>query len=207
LSAQAASRLDLESIEGSICGDIVGRFRSVDLLPTVWDVTSDVGIGTFLVALYDDTSDPVTRPLPTSRGAGCHPDRTIALCRALTEAAQSRLTAIAGSRDDLGRPLYRDIQSAQALALARDAAYGQAGRRSFTAVPNMVTESVTADLNRVVAQLDQAGLTQILAVDLSRRGLPVSVVRVIVPGLEGPTHSPSYLPGKRVVANAVAGRA
>jgi YcaO-like protein with predicted kinase domain len=206
-SAQAASRLDLESIEGSICGDIVGRFRSADLVPTVWDATSDVGIATFLVALYDDTSDPVTRPLPTCRGAGCHPDRTIALCRALTEAAQSRLTAIAGSRDDLGRPHYRDMQSAQALASSRDAAYGHAGRRPITAVPTLVTESVAADLNRVVAQLDQAGLTQILVVDLSRRGLPVSVARVIVPGLEGPTHSPSYLPGKRALANAAAGPA
>lgn len=34
-------------------------------------------------------------------GGGCHSDPAIALTRALTEAAQSRLTAIAGMRDDL----------------------------------------------------------------------------------------------------------
>ncbi|MEU5417244.1 YcaO-like family protein [Streptomyces clavifer] len=34
-------------------------------------------------------------------GGGCHSSPTIALIRALTEAAQSRLTAIAGTRDDL----------------------------------------------------------------------------------------------------------
>lgn len=34
-------------------------------------------------------------------GAGCHSDPHIALTRALTEAAQSRLTCIAGTRDDL----------------------------------------------------------------------------------------------------------
>jgi YcaO-like protein with predicted kinase domain len=206
-SAQAASRLELESIEGSIARDIVERFRSVDLSPIVWDATSDVGIATFRVALYDDTSDPVTRPLPTSLGAGCHPDRTIALCRALTEAAQSRLTAIAGSRDDLGRPRYRDTQSAQTLTSFRSAAHSNSGQRQFNTVPTAMTESVGADLNRVVTQLQQASLTQILLADLSRQGLPVSVVRVIVPGLEGPTDSPSYLPGKRIFAHAIGERA
>lgn len=34
-------------------------------------------------------------------GGGCHSDPSIALTRALTKAAQSRLTAIAGTRDDL----------------------------------------------------------------------------------------------------------
>ncbi|MET7814194.1 YcaO-like family protein [Streptomyces sp. NPDC005395] len=34
-------------------------------------------------------------------GAGCHQDPEIALTRAITEAAQSRLTCIAGTRDDL----------------------------------------------------------------------------------------------------------
>jgi YcaO-like protein with predicted kinase domain len=205
-AAQAASRLDLKSIEASIAGDIVKRFRSVDILPIVWDATSDIGIATFRVALYDDTADPVTRPLPTSLGAGCHPDRTVALCRALTEAAQSRLTAISGSRDDLGRTRYRDSQSAQALASFRSSAYGDPGHKQFSFIANGATESVASDLNWVVGQLKQAGLMQILVVDLSRPGLPISVVRVIVPGLEGPTDSPSYLPGKRVLAHAGWGR-
>lgn len=201
-AAQAASRLDLTSIEGSIPQGIIQRLRSVDIFPIVWDATSNIGIATFRVALYDETSDPVTRPLPTSLGAGCHPDRTVALCRALTEAAQSRLTAISGSRDDLGRDRYRNTQSAQALASFRSSAYSDVGQNRFASVPTSSTESVTADLNLVIAQLEQANLSQILVVDLSRRGLPVSVVRVIVPGLEGPTDSPSYLPGKRALAHA-----
>jgi hypothetical protein len=42
----------------------------------------------------------------------------------------------------------------------------------------------------------------VLTVDLSRPGMPVSVVRTIVPGLEGAMDSPSYLPGARVLAQA-----
>jgi ribosomal protein S12 methylthiotransferase accessory factor len=140
--------------------------------------------------------------LPVSLGAGCHLDRTIALCRALTEAAQSRLTAIAGSRDDLGRQRYRETQSAHALNVFRTYAHNNAGQKPYDSIPNTTTESVTEALDLVVTRLAQAGLTQVLTVDLSRPEMPVCVVRTIVPGLEGPTDSPSYVPGARVLAQA-----
>ena len=203
--AQTVSRIDLASINASVANDIVQRLRAADIEPIIWDVTSDIGIAAIRVALYDNTSDPVTRPLPVSMGAGCHPDRTTALCRALTEAAQSRLTAIAGSRDDLGRQRYRDAQSAYALNAFRCYAHDSAGQKPFNSIPNATTESVVEDLNLVITRLARAGLTQVLTVELSKPGMPVSVVRTIVPGLEGPTDSPSYLPGVRALARA-AGR-
>lgn len=199
---QAASRIDLASIDVSVAVDVIQRLRSAEIEPIVWDVTSDIGVATIRVALYDNTSDPVTRPLPVSLGAGCHFDRTIALCRALTEAAQSRLTAITGSRDDLGRQRYQETQSAHALNVFRTYAHDNAGQKPFTSIPNATTESITEALDLVVARLAQAGLTQILTVDLSRSEMPVCVVRTIVPGLEGPTDSPSYVPGARVLAQA-----
>ena len=45
-------------------------------------------------------------------GSGCHLSADIALSRALTEAAQSRLTVIAGSRDDLFRSTYEPVKDA-----------------------------------------------------------------------------------------------
>jgi ribosomal protein S12 methylthiotransferase accessory factor len=41
-------------------------------------------------------------------------------------------------------------------------------------------------------------MLDILVVDLSKPRMPVAVVRVIVPGLEGAADSPSYCPGARV---------
>jgi ribosomal protein S12 methylthiotransferase accessory factor len=201
-ATQADSRIDLASIDVSVAADVIRRLRSFEMEPIVWDATSDIGVATIRVALYDNTSDPVTYPLPASLGAGCHPDRTIALCRALTEAAQSRLTAIAGSRDDLGRQRYREAQSAHALDVFRSYAHDHAGQKQFNCIPNVTTESVIEALDLVVMRLDQAGFSQPLTVDLSRPGMPVSVVRTIVPGLEGPTDSPSYLPGARVLAQS-----
>lgn len=42
-----------------------------------------------------------------SSGAGAHSDPAVALSRALTEAAQSQLTCISGTRDDLSPQVYR----------------------------------------------------------------------------------------------------
>jgi ribosomal protein S12 methylthiotransferase accessory factor len=201
-AAQAASRIDLASIDVSVATDVIQRLRSADIEPIVWDATSDIGVATIRVALYDNTSDPTIRPLPASLGAGCHPSRTVALCRALTEAAQSRLTAIAGSRDDLGRQRYRETQSAHALNTFRSYAHDHAGQKAFYLIADAATENVMDDLNLVITRLEQAGLAQLLTVDLSKPGMPISVVRTIVPGLEGPTDSPSYLPGARVLAQA-----
>ena len=200
--AQATSRIDLGSIATPVATHIIQRLRSADIEPIVWDATSDIGVATIRAALHDNTSDPVTNPLPASLGAGCHPDRTIALCRALTEAAQSRLTAIVGSRDDLGRQRYRETQSAHALNASRAYAHDKTAQRPFNSVPDSATGSVTEDLSLVVKRLEQTGLPQVLTVDLSRLGMPVSVLRTIVPGLEGPTDSPSYLPGARALARA-----
>ncbi|MFH8701979.1 YcaO-like family protein [Streptomyces chartreusis] len=42
-----------------------------------------------------------------SSGSGAHSDPSVALCRAITEAAQSRLTCIVGSRDDINPQVFR----------------------------------------------------------------------------------------------------
>jgi ribosomal protein S12 methylthiotransferase accessory factor len=46
-------------------------------------------------------------PSATISGSGAHPDPGVALSRAITEAAQSRLTHISGSRDDITPLVYR----------------------------------------------------------------------------------------------------
>ena len=67
---------------------------------------SDIGIPSFRCHIYEAEDNP-NDAQGTFFGAGCHPARSIALLRALTEAAQSRLTYISGSRDDIERRDYR----------------------------------------------------------------------------------------------------
>lgn len=64
---------------------------------------NNYGIPTFEVLLKSKT--PFENQI-LFKGSGCHLNKTIALNRALTEAIQSRVTTIAGSRDDLVNTKY-----------------------------------------------------------------------------------------------------
>jgi ribosomal protein S12 methylthiotransferase accessory factor len=189
-------RLDLSTVDDPVCRSLLEQYERADVLVMAWDTTSDVQIATFRVVILDRQLDAALRPVPAAGGFGCHPDRRVALSRALTEAAQSRLTQISGSRDDLTRGTYRATQDAGALETHRRIAR-EAGVVDFDKVPSSTAETVEGDIARVIADLRAIGIDHVLAVDLSRPGLPVSVVRVIVPGLEGPTESPWYTPGAR----------
>jgi ribosomal protein S12 methylthiotransferase accessory factor len=129
-------------------------------------------------------------------GSGCHPDKGIALCRALTEAAQSRLTSIAGSRDDIttgghrAQKLAEGLQEYEALARAPLS-------RSFDATPHWSGASIDDDLDRVMGCLAERGMTSALVVDLSSPGFDMAFARTLVPGLESSIASPSYLPRAR----------
>ena len=79
----------------------------------MWDMTSDVGIPVYCCSIKD--TNPFG-PIQSFGGSGCHLSKEIALSRALTEAAQSRLTFIAGSRDDLFPDLYEPAQDTPGVA-------------------------------------------------------------------------------------------
>jgi ribosomal protein S12 methylthiotransferase accessory factor len=192
----AEGRLDLGTVDDPVAVELLERYDAAGIDVIAWDVTSDVGVATFQVVISDRTADPVFRPTPAAYGAGTHPDRASALVRALTEAAQSRLTHIAGSRDDLTRARYRVIQDPAVLeenaALAR-----QPARRRFHDAPHAAHATVDEDVAHVVAALLRVGVGAVVAVDLSLGDLPIHVVRAVVADLEGAVESPSYRPGTR----------
>jgi ribosomal protein S12 methylthiotransferase accessory factor len=126
---------------------------------------------------------------------GCHPDRNVALLRALTEAAQSRLGFISGARDDPASwdyPAGTDQEARPGADLAGDAV------RDFTTVPAFDGDSFDADVAWELAALRSAGIGEVIAVDLTHEDFGIPVVRVIVPGLEGPlTTVPNCRLGQR----------
>lgn len=109
-------------------------------------------------------------------GFGCHLSAEIALTRAITEAAQTRLAYIAGARDDL----QDDIDDAGAKR--RREPSGVAVDLG-TLVPAPVDhDSLLDDLEHVVAQATGAFGHPPLVVDLSRDEIAVPVVKVVAPG-------------------------
>jgi ribosomal protein S12 methylthiotransferase accessory factor len=148
------------------------------------------------MAMVADLRDP---SMGLYRGYGAHLDPSIAMIRALTEAAQARLLLIAGSRDDY---FTRD----QRLNLFA----GDRRREVFDAIPatasahdhdSEATSSFGADVNTVLERLRAAGLESAVVVDLTDPELQIPVVRVVVPGLEGYLFD-YYRPGPRARTHA-----
>jgi ribosomal protein S12 methylthiotransferase accessory factor len=111
-------------------------------------------------------------------GYGCHLDTDVALCRALTEAAQSRATAIAGTRDDLSPLTY---QLAKMITLRPD--HGTGHTVSFQDVESIVTSDFDEDLRLVVDRVTTYTGRQPLAVHHTLADLGIPVVTVVCPGL------------------------
>jgi ribosomal protein S12 methylthiotransferase accessory factor len=124
------------------------------------------------------------RPLFAAVGSGCHPVREIALLRALTEAAQSRLTAISGSRDDMPRDQYRGWREPAALQSHRTAAQAR-GTRRFSAVPSFRSGSFEEDVAWELDAVRRAGRAHVIVIDLTLAEIGLPVVRVVIPGMEG----------------------
>ena len=199
-SARAASKLDATTVAGDAAASLLDHYRAAGLDVGIWDVTSDIGVPVFCCAVAEPSDTAVEAEL----GAGCHPDREVALLRALTEAAQSRTTRIAGSRDDYVPESY---DSAAKLARNRTAQLWLADppRRSFAAVPSLAGDSIAGDLAVVVARLAAAGVDDLAAVDLSRPEIGIPVVRVVASGLEGAYQGAGsdYRPGRRARARGL----
>jgi ribosomal protein S12 methylthiotransferase accessory factor len=118
----------------------------------------------------------------------------VALSRALTEAAQSRLTRIAGARDDMAE----EKPSADAT-IARVLLDGLAAEIAgdFGAIAGRDGDDLGDDVRWLLQRLEAAGITRAIAFDLTKPTLGLPVVRVVVPDLESSREHPLYVPGPR----------
>ncbi|WNG24791.1 hypothetical protein F0U62_12830 [Cystobacter fuscus] len=190
------TRVDLSTVDDAACLSVLEKYERAGIAVAVWETTTDVGLPSFLCTIADRTPDPL-RLLYSSAGMGCHPSRGVALLRALTEAAQSRLTMIAGSRDDGGRGKYertRDPETVRAV-LAEMAEDGPS--RDFRSIPTREHATVDEDLRWQLQRLYAAGIRQVAVVELTQRAFSIPVARVIIPGLETMHDVPGYVPGAR----------
>lgn len=195
-STQDGMRLDLATVSDDDCRAVLDRLNEADLDVAVWDTTTDVGVPAFQCLVMDRTAEIGH----VGHGAGCHPAREIALLRALTEAAQVRTTYIVGSREDIQHSDYQpsilDARNHRARALMR-----LVNRmRDFESVDRFAFDTFETEVAWLLNRLKAAGLRQAIAVDLTRPEIGLSVVRVVVPGLEGSDHHADYVPGKRARA-------
>jgi ribosomal protein S12 methylthiotransferase accessory factor len=153
----------------------------------VWRRLSRAQLKTQLVDLSGPTGLPCFEAYISDtdhvayKGYGCHPSRDTALVRALTEAAQSRLSHIAGTRDDLYRETYRN-----APHLPRQhegAVFSVQPRGFFQQSPNVPIGPWNLLLAELVRRVRAMTGVFPMAVDLTRPEIGIPVVFGIAPGL------------------------
>ncbi|MEM7271357.1 MAG: YcaO-like family protein, partial [Pseudomonadota bacterium] len=153
-----------DSIDDPVCRDLLDKFAAAGIDVAMWDVTSDIGAPTFL-ALIDDAEGRDGAP---EFGAGCHLAPEVALSRALTEAAQARLTYIAGAREDIPDADYGDDVVADRRVEARRLVDGLTPARDFGDVASREAETTVGDVAATLEMLAEVGVTQVMAFDLDQ---------------------------------------
>ena len=172
---------ELREIDDPLAESLLSRFRAAGVDVTVKDITSDIGIPT-IAAISDDTllQDPALLTI----GMGTHTSARIAVLRALTEVAQSRLTQIHGAREDTTVADFRKrIGYERTKRMNRYWFFSRESRR-FSDIPSFDSLDFLDDITLAQQRLREAGLRRMIVVNLTRETIGVPVVRVIVPGLE-----------------------
>ena len=196
--AQKRSFVELDSIDDPLCRDLLEKFGAAGVMVAVWEITSDVGIPAFLCRILDRQPPPVSTVRPAT-GMGCHPARHVALLRALTEAAQSRLTFIAGARDDMPRGEYEHFLDRETYDQWRASMAAPSRPRDFAEAPSFEGLTLHEDLDWQLGRLEAVGIEQVAVVDLTKPEFGIPVARVVIPGLEG-LDSAKYRPGARAMS-------
>ena len=154
---------------------LVRKLQRAGLEVELQDLTSATGIATIACTIVDRQGMPAG--MNEHSGCGTHPDARIALTRALTEAAQSRLTGIQGGREDL--PDFVPPAGAPVETRHSD---GQPIR--FEDIASHQHPTVNDDVEFIIERMRQSGFDQVVAVDITRADVGIPVVRVIVPRAE-----------------------
>lgn len=197
---QRASAIDLATVDDDACREVLALLERASVSVRAWDITSDIEVPAYACQIFEPPGRTRWRTLGAAAGFGCHLSPAVALLRALTEAVQSRLTMISGSRDDLFGRAYDQLGDRDGNQRAWAALSGIEGVVRFGARAALDQPTFEGDVEALSARLRHAGITSAIAVDLSRAELGVPVVKVVIPGLEGHSAGTAYRPGARAAA-------
>lgn len=157
--------------------EAVARIRAAGLNPAFLDLTRDIALP--VIGAFLDWPDPTGGRTRLCAGFACRADPSDAALAALLEAAQSRLTEIAGARDDIVAEEYA-MPERRLPPLGPDAVAIDAIGAAFAPRPS----GPVAALHKAIARVFDAGIDDIHVFPLEREGDGVSVVRVLSPGLD-----------------------
>jgi YcaO-like protein with predicted kinase domain len=191
--------LDLSTVDSEACQWLFQKLDAANMDVYVWEQPSDIRLTTFRCEIHERVSDRFRKRQKFS-GYGTHLSREIAMIRAVTEAAQSRLTIISGARDDIPQMAYEDPALSTAQQEYVDEFTTFKPIRRFSDMPSYEHATFNEDVLKQLELLQAADLNEVIVVDLTRQPFNLPVVRVVIPGLEATIEIGSeYTAGKRAL--------
>ena len=155
---------------------LVRKLQRAGLEVQLRNLTSTTGIPTIDCTITEPRGQP--SGMNAHGGCGTHPDARIALTRALTEAAQTRVAYIQGGREDL--PDFAPTKGTPPAPTWNR--WGHAV--SFGDIVSYEHPSVNDDVELIIERMRQSGFEQVVVVDITRADVGIPVVRVIAPRAE-----------------------
>jgi len=174
--------VDLSGSGNALVREILNKFEVASIRAYAKDITSDVGITTIGVAIDDETTRD---PALLSLGVGTHLIPEVATLRALTEAVQSRLTTIHGTREDTFKAEFARRIGYERMKRLNKRWFTSSGESvRLEDLTSVLNQDFLEDIKYTVKRLTESGFDEVILVDLTKPDLKVPAVRVIVPGLE-----------------------
>lgn len=172
------TQVNIETITTGINKLVIDKFINSEHLIKIWEITSELGIPAFHCAIYDPNA---IRRLGIFTGTGAHLSKYVALSRALTEAAQSKLTVISGNRDDIFPSYYERMETENASISTSDF---EPGLKDYAncAHPDF-NWSFKDNIAYLINILKQHGFKQVILVNLTKPEINIPVVQTLIPGL------------------------
>ncbi len=188
--------VDPATLEDDAVTDLAERIDAAGFQLRLFDITSDIGVPVYFstIAPIPKGREDLWKHFDLSSGMGAHPSPARAAIRAITEAAQSRVTSITGARDDFDPDLYGTALKADLTTY-------------LSATPHARPSTDLADvpdpadnLRFILQHLVDAGIGSAVIVPLDageERGF--AAARALIPELENPPGDRRQRYGRRAL--------
>lgn len=174
----------------AVIDNLVAQIAASGMRFRLFDQTSDLGIPVVMAVLGPQHSGGFVGELEVTAGYGAHPVAARAAIRAITEAAQSRVTSIAASRDDIHSAAFDRAASDVNLRLL-DAVPARPAPTGLPLGPRL--GELTAAMTSALASANVSA-TSIVISDPTK---PYAVVKVLSADLEDRAANLNWRPGWR----------
>jgi ribosomal protein S12 methylthiotransferase accessory factor len=186
-----ATEFPIEAVDDVVIRAFGKQIHDAGLELRLFDQTTNLGVPC-VMAVISERASGNARLFDIAAGYGCHPTGTRAIGRAITEAAQTRITNIAGGRDDFLPAEYFE-QADESIAFLEHPGPGHARAPAWLPADTPLPQMLDHLAERI------GPTAEIVWSELGGAPYGISVVRALSAVLEDRETNVNWSPGRRAL--------